>query len=395
MANNLHLRNRPRNREPEILSETLKPARVIFFFLYFLILGCSNNEKVLPEVRLAKEQELNLWKAEAHLYLPQQYAQYKTDFSRANDELLKINAQFYWFRNYKPVKYKFIQLLKQGDELLKRLETEKQGKAGSIIEKINSIQEKIDILNRITLMINEGRLSRSSLTKATVILKETKALYEKGQYIASENKMEDIRHYMDDVEKTLFPVLIRYKNTDQITKWKRWADEAIEASRENKTYSILIIKADKKLLVYKNGKLLKVYSTGLGRNGSLNKIHAGDYATPEGKYRIIRKNTKSRYYKALLIDYPNEEDKKEFHKAKRKGLISNSVGIGDLIEIHGGGRNSVTYGCIALDNGQMEELFKTVGVGTPVTILGALNYQNSISAALIEMQRAHEQKNAP
>jgi hypothetical protein len=42
----------------------------------------------------------------------------------------------------------------------------------------------------------------------------------------------------------------------------------------------------------------------------------------------------------------------------------------------------MTYGCIALDNNRMDELFGAVDVGTPVTIVGATEPKNGITSAL-------------
>ncbi len=48
----------------------------------------------------------------------------------------------------------------------------------------------------------------------------------------------------------------------------------------------------------------------------------------------------------------------------------------------------MTYGCVALENEPMLELFSLVGVGTPVTIVGALESENSIAKALREYREA-------
>ena len=79
------------------------------------------------------------------------------------------------------------------------------------------------------------------------------------------------------------------------------------------------------------------------------------------------------FYKALLLDYPNAEDRAEFNRARRSGDLPPSAGIGGLIEIHGeGGRGrDWTRGCAAVTNRDMDELFARVGVGTPVTIVGS------------------------
>jgi murein L,D-transpeptidase YafK len=357
--------------------------------------GCINNEPVPPEVKLAEAQEFNLWRAGTHLYLPEQYTRYKSHFSKAKDDLIKVNSHFKWFRDYKSVHTKFAQLLKQGDELLKRLEVEKHMRALSVLEQINTLRERIHTLDKLTLMMNEGTVSRSSLTKAEVILNEVRSLYKQNQYIASEEKLKNVEVYLIDAEKVIAPILNRYQDINQITKWRKWAKGTVEESREKGIYSILVIKAERKLILYKNGEPLKTYRVGLGRNGWSDKWHARDDATPEGKYRIIRKNPMSKYFKALLINYPNEEDKKEFHIAKRKGLLPRTANIGGSIEIHGGGNEGMTYGCISLDNRQIKELYDIVEVGTPVTIVGMVNDRNSISSALTLIQSTYGQKKAP
>jgi hypothetical protein len=54
-----------------------------------------------------------------------------------------------------------------------------------------------------------------------------------------------------------------------------------------------------------------------------------------------------------LINYPNDEDRRQFAQAKRRGAISRRAGIGGLIEIHGGGKDGQTYGCVSLDDHHM------------------------------------------
>jgi len=77
---------------------------------------------------------------------------------------------------------------------------------------------------------------------------------------------------------------------------------------------------------------------------------------------------------ALLIDYPNDEDKVRFNHEKSKGIISQNAKIGYGIEIHGSGGKGVdwTEGCIALEDYEMELIFRIATVGTPVTIVGSM-----------------------
>ena len=349
--------------------------------LCLFLAGCIKEEPVPPEVSLAEKQELDLWRAGAPFYLKEPFNRYKETLLKSKGNLTKVNAQFKWFRNYKPVQAEFAQLLKQGDELSKQLEIEKQKRASAVLERMKSLQQKHSHLEEMTLSIHLGTLTRSYLARAEVALKEVQTLYKKEQYPSSEEKLKEVEVNLAKAEKAIAPVVSRYKDTNQIAKWKRWATETVEESREEGITSILIIKANKKLLLYKNGSLSKSYPVGLGHNGWSDKQRAKDNATPEGKYKIISKNPASRYHRALLINYPNEEDRREFQRAKKRGLLPQSAGIGGSIEIHGGGDEGLTYGCISLDNHQIEELYYAVDVGTPVTIVGAIDERNILSSA--------------
>ena len=59
-----------------------------------------------------------------------------------------------------------------------------------------------------------------------------------------------------------------------------------------------------------------------------------------------------------MINYPNPSDRISFLENKKKGLIPNGKGPGSNIAIHGAGNDrDWTYGCVALDNKDMDRLF--------------------------------------
>lgn len=344
---------------------------LILLLISIIFNGCSKWKSSLPEVKLVEQQEFNLWKTEAHLYLPEEFNQYKEKIKKAKDNLREVESKIFFLRDYTAVQKEFHEILKQGEELSKALDIELEKRSLLILQRIARIEDRINQIKSFSSNINEGLRLRKDITKAEIVLNEGRDLHGKGKYINSEEKLNVVEKYLDGIERGLNSVLSRFKDVNQIEKWRRWAKEAINDSKKGE--SILVIKIDKKLIFYKNSKPMKVYSIGLGIRGLSDKYQAKDHATPEGRYRIIAKNPKSKYYKALLINYPNEEDVREFKKAKRTGLIPKTASIGGLIEIHGGGSNSITYGCISLDNKDMEELFNLVEVGTPVTIVGAIN----------------------
>jgi murein L,D-transpeptidase YafK len=147
---------------------------------------------------------------------------------------------------------------------------------------------------------------------------------------------------------------------------------------------IVIYKSKRRLELHSDGRVVRTYAIGLGFSPVGDKQKEGDGRTPEGDFYIFVKNPKSAYYLSLGVSYPNIEDAE---RGLRDGLISNAqhaqilrairnktappqyTSLGGLIYIHGNGAGSDwTWGCVALDNANMKELFDSVAVGTPVTI---------------------------
>lgn len=157
-------------------------------------------------------------------------------------------------------------------------------------------------------------------------------------------------------------------------QWRSWTDATIAESRQRTT--VLIDKLNRKLIVYKDGQAIATFHAELGSRGLERKLHAGDKATPEGRYKVtvVKDHGQSKYYRAFLINYPNSEDVARFRSAKKNGQVPTRAGIGSLIEIHGDGGQGKdwTDGCIAVTDREMDRLFRWVGHGTPVTIVGTV-----------------------
>ena len=133
-------------------------------------------------------------------------------------------------------------------------------------------------------------------------------------------------------------------------------------------------KSKRKIIGYKNGKVVLESKMSLGKNGDKgNKLQAGDYRTPEGNYRIVRKKCDPRLYRSLMISYPNADD---IARARSRG-----VKPGGYITIHGqpkwnaDGRGDSytlahdwTEGCMAVPNRVMDQLWAGVRNGVPITI---------------------------
>ncbi|WP_439153705.1 L,D-transpeptidase family protein [Yoonia sp.] len=111
--------------------------------------------------------------------------------------------------------------------------------------------------------------------------------------------------------------------------------------------------------------LLRAYQFELGFAPTGHKLQEGDGRTPEGAYRIDRRNPNSQYYLSLGISYPNAND---IAAARARG-----VSPGGDIFIHGTpqivfGKRDWTWGCIAVQNQEMDEIYAMVQTGTPIYI---------------------------
>ena len=136
---------------------------------------------------------------------------------------------------------------------------------------------------------------------------------------------------------------------------------------------ILILKAQR-LLVLADGAAERLRATvALGRNPIGPKRREGDGRTPEGVYRICLIREQGKYGRSLGLNYPNAEDAR---RAFTEGLIDQATltaveraqaegrrppwgsPLGGEIYLHEGGTaGDWTEGCVALREADMEALF--------------------------------------
>ncbi len=149
--------------------------------------------------------------------------------------------------------------------------------------------------------------------------------------------------------------------------------------------SLVIHKAKRELHLLSAGTPLRTYRVALGLNPVPPKERQGDYATPEGTYYICMKNPQSKFELSLGLSYPGPADA---DRGLAAGLITPrqrdrivaawnakatppwNTKLGGEIFIHGFGSGADwTWGCVALDNSDIQELYRVVPLGTSVEIL--------------------------
>jgi murein L,D-transpeptidase YafK len=145
----------------------------------------------------------------------------------------------------------------------------------------------------------------------------------------------------------------------------------VEINAEKPADRVLIEKKMRRLTLLRNNSVIHTYRVALGTRPDGAKRCEGDLRTPEGLYVIDARKTNSQFHRSIRISYPNSAD-----RAAARKLGCNPGGD---IYIHGlpngqswiGARHVArdwTWGCIAVTDQEIEEIWRLAPNGTPVEI---------------------------
>lgn len=181
-----------------------------------------------------------------------------------------------------------------------------------------------------------------------------------------------------------------YASTDKILP-------ALPDSLKKVDTLLVAYKSKYRMQLYYKGKLEKTYIIGLGQEPVGHKQQQGDNRTPEGDYRIIEKAvgpfTGANPYlgnRWMRINYPNNADAKagldkklitqsEYDKivaANKAGTMPlKTTALGGGIGIHGwygewpgDDEQDITWGCISMQNTDVEDVYKRIGLQSRIVI---------------------------
>jgi hypothetical protein len=313
-------------------------------------------------------------KNKADTYAKKLFTEAKVYYDSAMIYWDKENKRFIYFRHYDKVAV-------FADLSAKKAIEATDNSINSSANLKSKLKEKIESLTALVAQIDElfttyplNSEIRERISKGKILLKEGEIVYDEGSYLQANRKITDSEYLLTESYDFASTNLKSYFKSFSV--WKKWVDKTLKESRKSHDYSIIIDKFSRKCFVYLSGARKYEFEAELGRNWVGDKRVRGDFATPEGMYKITKKfdGGKTKYYKALLLDYPNDEDKERFKAEIEKGSLPASARIGGLIEIHGNGGKGIdwTEGCIALTDGEMDMIFKVTKIGTPVTIVGSM-----------------------
>ena len=135
---------------------------------------------------------------------------------------------------------------------------------------------------------------------------------------------------------------------------------------------VVVHKGERRLLLMHGGNIVRSYHVALGLSPTGQKERSGDFRTPEGTYRLERRNARSDYFLSIKVSYPNETDLKRAHLRHWD--------TGGSIMIHGLPNflkhepdyylsHDWTDGCIAVSNADMTEIWMLTPDDVPIDIL--------------------------
>lgn len=242
------------------------------------------------------------------------------------------------------------------------------------LDAVETVARDVDELTRLLDGVALGPDVRRALFAARARHTEAADLLRSGREAEAVAALEIAAEGLETARGEALRRLARYADADEILRWKGWVADAISESRRSGGVAVVVDKDLRRLTLYRGGRLVSEHRVDLGANASGVKLHQGDRATPEGRYRVIERKDRgaSRYGRALLLDYPNPHDRARLQGAVDAGDVRPGTPPGGLIEIHGsGGRGEDwTDGCVALSDAEMADVFAQASLGTVVVIVG-------------------------
>jgi murein L,D-transpeptidase YafK len=135
---------------------------------------------------------------------------------------------------------------------------------------------------------------------------------------------------------------------------------------------VVVRKSQHTLVLMHGGNVVRSYHVQLGLSPTGQKERSGDFRTPEGSYRLERRNPRSDFFLSLKVSYPNEQDLRRAHAHHWEtggsimihGLPNTLKHEPEYYETH-----DWTDGCIAVSNADMVEIWMLVPDDVPIDIL--------------------------
>jgi len=331
-------------------------------------------EPPVKELKAASDAITAARDAEAGKYAPDLFKKTTRLYDSAMVHWQRENHRFILRRNYEKTRWFASEAAKTGMEAFAKASEKARSIHHTTAVTLEELENILANFKKIYSPLPLPKTLRENFNQAAMIISEAKLAREKSDFHIAEAKLEKAKKMLVASDRKARNLLEAYFSS--LPRWREWVDEAISRSARQNSTAVIVDKMAHTCRIYRNGKVAGEYDAEFGPNWMSQKMHKGDQATPEGVYQVTQKKDKRKtmYYKALLLNYPNNEDRARYKNNLGDGKFSSRLDIGGSIEIHGhGGRGfHWTNGCVSLNNKDMDAIFSMVAEGTPVVIVGSL-----------------------
>jgi len=353
-----------------------------------LVASLSGCVEAVPQdaVKAVENIDRDLMELRAAEFSPADYTRFAQQWMALKARVQADEDLIRWPWEPNDLEVALRRLQEEGSRTVTRLTKERESLRQSAEDKIARVENRFRMMTLQVSAIDSRLVLGQKSDEIELYMKQAHTFYEQGRYDRSLDASDLAAQNLATQAAVLSSELGRYADRDRISRWQQMAKGTITWSRIHQASAVVINKADRVLTLYRNGHQVVSYPVRLGLNGIREKQYQGDGATPEGRYRISSKGGQGQpqLYRALVLDYPNKDDRRRYQLGRKSGQIPASRAIGGQIEIHGVENELMAQalGCVMLDNPQMALLYNRVAKGTPVTIVGALHKQNSVALTL-------------
>ena len=332
----------------------------------------TTNKPPVEEINLARESLALAKNKLAGRYANETLKEAERLYKWSMKEWETQNGKFFVFRDYSLTRELALKSTDKSTNAGKEAKNVKDKLQNKVQSELTILKNQIAKFEKYYKHLVLGRSIINTFNKGKTRFLEAQIEYKKSDFQQAAKLAKNASESISQAEKSAhFKLNEFYKD---YPLWQKNTTLAYNLSKKGQTV-ILVDKIQSTLIILKGGKEFKTFPAEFGSSWMGDKLFEGDKATPEGVYKVVEKKSKSKtkYYKALLINYPNNEDQKRYDRMVKSGEISRKTGIGSLIEIHGDGGKGVhwTDGCVALENKEMDVVFSQSTVNTPVIIVGS------------------------
>ncbi len=371
-------------------SKRLRARTVIAVMSVTLLSACVQQapQELVQSVEALDRQLVAAHSAE---FAPAEYARFVQRWVAVKERLRSDGDLIGWPWEDNPFETDLRALREEGSRVLALATDQRNAERRVARSSVARLERRFRRLTSGVDQIGSRVVLGEKRVETELLVKQARSYMEQGRFVLAQRVARQADQRLTTQAAQLNSELGRYADQAQVDQWRAMVRRTVDWSRQHQAAALVVEKAKRRMTLYRNGRVAASYPVRLGFNGVQEKRYEDDGATPEGTYRVIRMKDRGQtdFYRALLLDYPNGEDQRRFQAALRTGAVPSRSRIGGNIEIHGEARRglSQTLGCVMVGNRQMDALFLAVGVGTPVTIVGALDADNQVAVVLAQLEQ--------